>query len=572
MHTSLLEQLQEVYAVIAPQIGAATFCQALAKAQSTPPTTSQSHACNTDQVPIAAMLTALSSAPGVLRRACKDPTTRVSGDSGSSSAASKNTSSIAQGILHLMEQCRVQAAHNNTPAAARIAALGALFAAVPAFAQLLICEADTAFNAAAPMIAASALQVLRACSACRTHVSSAAATADSQCRRALKFHNHLEQDATEATVSMEADSQPQMHEIHARMSSDLMNGEDPGEDSLGMHVLYGPASSAIASLIRALQGSEQELSIVDETVAVMNAVQLPCQCDEKLLIAAYIASVQVTRCISGGSDACWSQQEASASLSQDSGLVGVAWRIVESVSHDMQQSVKQMAGHLRVYGTKRPRTSLDAACMDTQPSGAPLNSFVGVASDGGAAGDQSELLELSEGLLKHLTRAAAMLSASRDRGNADEDSADSDADSAELTESPQPPAVSLHLISRLAAVVEPLSAVLSSPGLSATVVGPLRRMWGKAQTHAIALDACAAEVLLPCVFSVVAEAASVDVLVDWQDVFAVMMDSYLPRSAGFPRTADRILTALQTIWTLSELQVRYFYCFVNCLIACDGCL
>ena len=558
-HASLLEQLQELYSVLTPQIGAATFCQALAEVQDIPQVTTQFQACTPSEAPIAALLTALSAASGVLYSACKDPVA-PSSDGEAVSAEGGNSSSIPHGILQLMQQCRIYAEHKDTPAAASIAALGALFAAVPVFAPLSGSKANTAFSAAAPMFAASALQILRTTPACRANAKGTSAAGG---RRGWehKLHNHLEREAGDSAVSMEADA----HGMSARRSSDVMHTEDSGEDGAGMHVLCGAASAATASLIRALQGSPQELIIVDETVAVVNAVQLPSRCDERLLLAAFSASVQA--CCS--SDAGGSG-EGGSGLMQHSGLEGVAWRIAEAVAHDTQQSVQQMAAHLHVCGAhaQRPRASLDAACMDSQPSGASLSSSMGGVRDSGTVGDQAELVDLSRGLLKHLTRAAAMLGAARAGEAADEDYADSDADSAELTDAPQPPAVSLHLLSRLAGVVEPLSAVLCCPAVNAAVAGPLRRAWGKATVHAIALDVRAAEELLPCVFSVVAEAASVDVLVDWHDVLAAMMDAYLPRSAGFAQAADRILSALQTIWTLSELQVFFPSCIPEFLANC----
>jgi hypothetical protein len=271
---------------------------------------------------------------------------------------------------------------------------------------------------------------------------------------------------------------------------------------------------------------------------VLDAVPLPAACDTQLLEAAFLSpAARVAR----------SEEPA------------VARRIAEAVGRDLLCAVHLVALQMRGEPSGRaPSVEMSRASADMTRMDVP---HAEIAHEGPSAPPHPAALAAAlEQLFKHLRRSAGLLAA------AHAPAGDSDADDCSDAEegvdragasvgTPCAPVVVLELLATLTSVVQPIADTLRSSAVPAAHQAALRRAWGKVIVHAIALDAKAAEAILPSVFDVVASTASVDVLVDWQDVLAAMMDAYLPRSVGCVHAAHRILAMLQTIWTLPELQV-----------------
>lgn len=407
---------------------------------------------------------------------------------------------LAAGLLELVQQCTVQAQRSDIPAATQRAVLGTLFTAARMIAPTLAGAPRDAF-------ADTLLQI----TACAQHV--------------------LRQDAQPrggGGPAAAADTVP-----NASLSNGCLGSADGGGALSGAALLPRPAvaadgseiavraTGAVVHVMRALRGTPSEVQLVTDTLTMLQQVPLPPLCDAALLSAVFVASAEATAAaaVEGGT--------------AQGGLRMVAGQLTVQVAEDVKRAAATAAGALHAAGI--PKGAGGVTQMDVHSA---------TGSTDLHAHDDAVSAPLRE-LTQHVCRAAALLHAVGSGGG----------DGEEEDRGPVA-AAARALLPMLRDAVPALSVALSADGgVRPACMSQLRQAWGQVIVAAVKLDAAAAVALTPTVFDVIAERASVDELVDWQHVLAVLIDRYLPRDGGHAPTADRILLALQKIWALPELQV-----------------
>lgn len=488
--------VHEAYTLAAQLVGRGAFTQAVAAHSAT------TGGASARQSNLAAMLSAIV----VVLFGSDAEGDEAEGGVGRAAEAEAREGPLAAGVLELVQQCTVQAQRSDTPTPTRAAVLGALFTATPVLAPTLAGATRDAFAATLLQIAACAHHVLQQ----EAHPRKGDGTAP--------FSDALLANGAACggrnCSSMDASGM--------RSSSSLPCQSSVGAEEGGIAV---SASGAIVHVIRALQGTQSEVQLVTDTIALLRQVLLPPHCDAALLAAVFTASAH--------------SAAVAAVDSEREGLRSYAGQLTVQVADDVKTSAAAAAGALHVAQAQKVAdgaTRMDAHSAAGGPEPQPHDADVAVA-----------MAQLTH----HVRRAAALLQASWS-GGGDVGAVDGEAEAAGPVA-----AAGRALLPMLCQAVPVLAVALSADGTARPAcVSQLRQAWGETLVAAVQLDTTAAVGLVGTVFDVIAERASVDALVDWQHALATMIGRYLPRDGGHAPTADRVLRALQKIWALPELQVR----------------
>eukprot|EP00892_Ulva_mutabilis_P004720 jgi/Ulvmu1/261/UM001_0265.1 len=490
------ELMREVYMLCAQLVGSSMFASAVA-ARST---------AEAGQSTLAAVLGAL---VAVLLGGDADG----DGDEADDMAVSMNGADssgvqLTAGLLEVVQRCAAQAQSSDAGSATHSAALAAMFEAMPAIAPRLHGATRDGFTPTLLQIAACAQQVLRR-EAQRRGDARAGPFVDARLAASAARH-----DAGRGSSMDTGGMQSTASHAH-RPTADTERGE-----------ICGRASTAVVHVLRAMRGTPSEVQTANDVLALLQHVPLPAACDSALLSAVFTASAQASAAGMTGD----ASREA---------LGAVAGQLTTQVAADVKRAAAAAAEAVSAAGLHKPA---DGGDMHGDGDG------LVPAADGGM--HEVALAEAFEELTQRVRRAAALLQASRTDGarQGDEEGRGG------RVGGPVASAARM-LVVRLVEAVPAVAAVLSAASaVRPACASQLRQEWGRVIAEAVSLDAAAAAGLASTVFDVIAEGASVDVLVDWQHALALMIDRYLPREGGHAPTADRVLLTLQKIWALPELQ------------------